>query len=56
MLLAENMLKLSLLSDDEKKVMSDNAKKYYRENFQRKDILKKLEDILLSHLKKIGMN
>ena len=52
MLLAENMLKLSLLSDNEKKVMSDNAKKYYRENFQRKDILKKLEDILLSHLKK----
>tara|TARA_B100001250_G_scaffold147843_1_gene126612 strand:- start:1857 stop:3086 length:1230 start_codon:yes stop_codon:yes gene_type:complete len=49
MLLAKNMLKLSLLSDNEKKVMSDNAKKYYRENFQRENILKKLEDILLSH-------
>jgi len=50
--LAENILKLSRMSEIEKQTMSENAKKYYRENFNRENILEKLEDILLSTLKK----
>ena len=40
------------MSEIEKQTMSENAKKYYRENFNRENILEKLEDILLSTLKK----
>jgi len=52
MLLAKNMLKLSTLSEHEKNVMSENAKKYYKNNFDRKKILGMLEHELLYHLKK----
>lgn len=54
--LAENMVKLSRMSDTKKNTMSKNAKKYYMENFNRKNILEKLEDILLSSLKNKGCN
>tara|TARA_Y100001970_G_scaffold92819_1_gene116997 strand:- start:754 stop:1986 length:1233 start_codon:yes stop_codon:yes gene_type:complete len=42
-LLAKNMIKLSKLSSDELQTMSNNCRKYYRNNFNREEILNKLE-------------
>jgi len=41
--LSENMVKLSKLSQAELEIMMKNSKKYYKQNFERKNILNSLE-------------
>ncbi len=46
LLLADNILKLSKISDKEIETMVNNCKKYYKDNFDRKKILNDLEKII----------
>ena len=45
-LLAKNIIKMLKLSNKEKIVMSTNALKYYKKNFDKKIIMNKLETLL----------
>ena len=45
--LSKNIIKLSQLNDDDLRKMGDNAKKYYLNNFSRKEILMELEEKII---------
>jgi len=45
-LLAENMVKLSQLSNNDLKTMSDNCKNYYKKNFNREQILNNFQKVM----------